>query len=188
MIGPTFSSALYALSIFFYTLGGASVPNAQPLSHLANHTEAPSAQSLVNAFANPKVFQNPRRALYRSAEKYCKMDRYVFDKSMNLASARFRCPHSARVKSILMEHIDNGRGLSYLSYLEVGFSYEEYEDAKSILEKNLGRPSERLADSVGWDYRANKSLNALGNPVFDLTRDKKQRSAQLVVAIEQPDN
>ena len=87
-----------------------------------------------------------------------------------------------------MEHIDNGRGISYLSYLEIGFSYEEYDYAKSILEKNLGRPTERLTDSVGWDYRANKRLNALGNPVFDLTRDKKKRVAQLVIAIEQPDN
>ena len=69
--------------------------------------------------------------------------------------------------------------------LSIDFEYRAYEEIKRLVISKLGQAKRKHKDYTGWEYKTDKGLNELGNPVIAVSRDKDDESGSFSVALEQ---
>lgn len=163
-----------------------------PPSVFANDISASSKASIsiieqvIGEIANFKTFRRSSKSLELIFAKYCKKTNSSKDQDAVFQS--YHCENHTGMKMINLISMEPQVGQNYLLELEVEFFYNSYPSVHKVIIAKLGKPNRKIMNFVEWRYRKDSSLNKLGSPVVNISRNKLESSGRLVFALEQGDS
>ena len=142
----------------------------------------PVLQHILNYLGAYSTFRRPVKEIDRMFQTFCVRSDSVIRTDVHYYE--YACPPETGIIKMSVDartYPDS----NFIMTAAIGFDGRSFNEAKRILESNLGRPKRNLQDFVWWTYRRDKELNSHGNPAFTLMRDGKDAPAMFYVALEQ---
>ena len=163
-----------------------------PPSVFANDISASSKASIsiieqvIGEIANFNTFRISSKSLELIFSKYCKQINTSKDQDAVFQS--YHCEDHTGIQMIDLISMEPQGGQNHLLELKIKFSYNSYPLVHKVVMGNLGKPSRKMADFIEWRNTRDSSLNKLGNPVINISRNKVKGSGRLIFALEQGDS
>jgi hypothetical protein len=141
-------------------------------------------QQIMGPLVNNQSFRMSAAAFDQLVAPYCK--KTSGDADNGSITAEYSCGKETGITEIKIDARQNGKpGTNHMAYVLMFLSWDSYMPLKRQMEKQLGRASTSGKDYITWKYRADKQLNALGDPSFQLSRDPSDKTTTFQLGIEQ---
>ena len=143
-------------------------------------------ERVIGEIANFNTFRISSKSLELIFSKHCKQINTSKDQDAVFQS--YHCEDHTGIQMIDMISMEPQGGQNHLLELKIKFSYNSYPLIHKVVMGNLGKPSRKMADFIEWRNTRDSSLNKLGNPVINISRNKAKGSGRLIFALEQGDS
>lgn len=140
-------------------------------------------ETIIAAIANNKTFRMTGDELEKVLAPYCtKSDTRVEQTDTRV---KFVCTKESDITELkFIERSDNKQG-RFIFSLVMLLPAESFARLKTQTQQQLGRPARSGTNYLTWSYKADKRLNALGNPNFRLERFEAEKVTMFGMGIEE---
>jgi hypothetical protein len=141
-------------------------------------------EKIMTPLVNYHSFRMKAEAFDQLVAPYCK--KTFSEVEAVVVTAEYSCSKETGIAQIKIDARQNAKsGSNHMAYVVMFLSWDSYFPLKRHMEDQLGRPSTNGKDYVTWKYIGDKKLNALGTPLFQLSRDPSDKTTTFQFGIEQ---